>query len=118
MARDEEELLIEKVSREELRGLLWEKKWKDVDWESLEKYMDAITDISNAGIIFGRSIEWGEPVEDVEVSPDLVSTFSIKFNQGELPHIEAAALRDGKTIHQWCRDVLLSVAQLTTRSPE
>lgn len=116
MGKDEQ--IAEVVSREEVRGLLWEKKWKDVDWDALEKYMDAVTDISSAGIVFGRLIEWGEPVEDVEVSPDLVSTFSIKFNGGELPHIEAAALRDGKTIHQWCRDVLLSVAQLTTRSPE
>lgn len=114
----QDESFVEEIPREEVRGIMWENGWKDADYMDLEAYMRAVTQISEAGIVFGRPIKWGEPVDDVEVSPDLVSTFSIKFNRGELPHIEAAALRDGKTIHQWCRDVLLSMAQLTTRSPE
>lgn len=114
----QDENFAEVLPREEVRGIMWEKGWDGVGPIALDNYMQAITDISRAGIVFGRLIEWGKPVEDMEVSPDLVSVFPISFAKGELNDIQAAAYRDGKNMHDWCHDVLMSVAQLTTRSPE
>lgn len=111
----QDENFAEVVSREEVRGIMWENGWKDADYMDLDTLMRAVTQISEAGIVFGRLIEWGEPVEDMKVSPDLTSVFPVSFAKGELNDIQAAAHRDGKNIHDWCHDVLMNVAQPAAR---